>query len=351
MKMKGGGDRSHDQFVVIMTQGIVVGLCWMLSAAGVAASPPSMGDWNFEWGPAWSVQGNFAKGKDISGAAVFGVEAGVAVSDETRTAQRISIVPAARLLRVHEVVPLVADPGTEFDLEGAAASRRDRAYYLIGSQALARQKGVYEADRGYLFRLPADAAFRPQPGRVSRIDFRSILAADTDLAPYLNLPATANGLDVEGLAERDGRLFVGLRAPERDGHATVLEVETELLFAEKPAPLTHHQLPLGPGRGIRSLTALDRDHGFLLIAGPSGGPESGRSAEGDKYELWHWPGPGSAPATRLGRIDPVPGEPDAKAEALFVYAQSEDTIDGLILHDGVKNGAPHGFRLTRTAHR
>ena len=42
---------------------------------------------------------------------------------------------------------------------------------------------------------------------------------------------------------------------------------------------------------------------------------------------------------RLGGLGAVPGEPDAKAEAVLVLSQSPEAVDGLILHDGPKNGA------------
>jgi hypothetical protein len=78
---------------------------------------------------------------------------------------------------------------------------------------------------------------------------------------------------IEGLAEHKGRLFFGLRAPVRDGQATLLEVGTTELFSGK-ATLTHHRLALGRGRGVRDLTTLSGDTGFLVLVGPSGGPDS-----------------------------------------------------------------------------
>jgi hypothetical protein len=215
---------------------------------------------------------------------------------------------------------------------------------LIGSQALSRKKETFEPDRGYIFKLPVDEAHRPQVGAVAKADLRAVLAADVELAPFLNQPAEENGLDVEGLAERDGRLFVGLRAPVRDDQATVLEVGVEALFSGK-ATLTHHRLALGRGRGIRDLVALNGESGFLVISGPSGAPGGGHSESGAAYELWHWKGAGTA-ATRLGALGAVEGEAEAKAEAILILNQSATTIDGLILHDGPKNGAPYGFRLS-----
>ena len=314
-----------------------------LAAATAACGEPPASGWKLEWGPSWSVQGDFAKGKDLSAAAAFGPGQALVASDETRAAQRISLDAASRTITVHEALPLLPGKGAELDLEGAAASPDQKGYFLVGSQALSRNSKTFEAERGFLFKLPVDEAQRPQPGAVAKADLRRVLAADPQLAPFLNQPAEENGLDIEGLAERGGRLFLGLRAPVRDAEATVLEVGIDNLFAGT-ATLTHHRLALGRGRGIRDLAALKGEAGFLVLAGPSGGPEGGRSDTGARYELWHWPGPGTA-ATRIGPLGSVPGEAAAKAEAVLVLDQSATAITGLILHDGPKNGAPHGFRL------
>jgi len=308
------------------------------------ASPAPVEKWALEWGRAWSVNGNFAKGRDMSAAAGFGPDRALSASDETRGAQRISLNPGTQTLTVHELLPLLEGKGPELDLEGAAASAGERAYFLVGSQALSRQKGTFERDRGWLFRLPVDESDNPLPKEVTKADLRAVLSADGELAPYLNQPAEENGLDIEGLAERDGTLFLGLRAPVRDNQATVLAVDSKALFAGT-ATLQHHRLPLGPKRGVRDLVALDGNAGFLVLAGPSGGDGGAAAKSLNPYELWHWGGPGS-PATRLGALGPAASAEEAKAEAILLFAQSPDGIEGLIFHDGPKNGAPHSFRLS-----
>jgi hypothetical protein len=108
----------------------------------------------------------------------------------------------------------------------------------------------------------------------------------------------------------------------------------------------HHRIALGEGRGIRDLVALADDAGFLLLAGPSGGGGGGKKPSlGEAYEFWHWPGPGS-PAVRLGPLGPAATSEQAKAEGLLILSQSSTHIEGIIFHDGPKNGAPHGFRLS-----
>ena len=335
-----------------------------LLTAMTAMADSSVGTWRVEWGQAWKVRGDLAKGRDLSGAASFGGDKALVISDETRAAQEVSIDRAARTLTAGKQVPLLPGSGPELDLEGVAALIEPRAYFLVGSQALSRKGGVLEPDRGGLFRLPVDETGAPDAGAVTKIDLRAVLAADAELKPFVDKSADENGLDIEGLAGREGVLFLGLRAPVRDGEATILSMEVDALWRGKTASgggkaasgsgqatVTHHRIALGEGRGIRDLVALADDAGFLVLAGPSGGGGGGKkSALGEAYEFWHWPGPGS-PAVRLGPLGPAATSDQAKAEGLLILSQSSTHIEGIVFHDGPKNGAPHGFRLSPPAPR
>ena len=354
-----------------------------LLTAMTAMADSSVGTWRVEWGQAWKVRGDLAKGRDLSGAASFGGDKALVISDETRAAQEVSIDRAARTLTAGKQVPLLPGSGPELDLEGVAALMEPRAYFLVGSQALSRKGGDLEPDRGGLFRLPVDETGAPDAGAVTQIDLRAVLAADAELKPFVDKSAEENGLDIEGLAGREGVLFLGLRAPVRDGEATILSMEVDALWGGQAASgggkaasgggkaasggdqaalgsgqdalgscqatVTHHRIALGEGRGIRDLVALADDAGFLLLAGPSGGGGGGKkSALGEAYEFWHWPGPGS-PAVRLGPLGPAATSDQAKAEGMLILSQSSTHIEGIIFHDGPKNGAPHGFRLSPPA--
>ena len=342
---------------------VTTGLLTAMTAM-TAMADSSVGTWRVEWGQAWKVRGDLAKGRDLSGAASFGGDKALVISDETRAAQEVSIDRAARTLTAGKQVPLLPGSGPELDLEGGAALIEPRAYFLVGSQALSRKGGVLEPDRGGLFRLPVDETGAPDAGAVTQIDLRAVLAADAELKPFVDKSAEENGLDIEGLAGREGVLFLGLRAPVRDGEATILSMEVDALWRGKAASgggkaasgggqatVTHHRIALGEGRGIRDLTALAQDAGFLLLAGPSGGGGGGKkSALGEAYEFWHWPGPGS-PAVRLGPLGPAATSDQAKAEGLLILSQPSTHIEGIVFHDGPKNGAPHGFRLSPPAPR
>jgi hypothetical protein len=50
------------------------------------------------------------------------------------------------------------------------------------------------------------------------------LRKDPHLAPFLKVPTKENGLDVEGIAVRGERVWLGLRGPVLDGQAVVLDL-------------------------------------------------------------------------------------------------------------------------------
>src|SRR3712207_9537793 len=71
-------------------------------------------------------------------------------------------------------------------------------------------------------------------------------------------PYTTLFRSIEGVAVKSGRLYAGMRAPLLDGgQAAVLSVNLEGLFDDKALDARLHRLKLGPGRGVRDLTAYE----------------------------------------------------------------------------------------------
>ena len=73
---------------------VTTGLLTAMTAM-TAMADSSVGTWRVEWGQAWKVRGDLAKGRDLSGAASFGGDKALVISDETRAAQEVSIDRAA----------------------------------------------------------------------------------------------------------------------------------------------------------------------------------------------------------------------------------------------------------------
>lgn len=288
---------------------------------------------------AWSVEGSVAGANDISGAASIQAGRGVLVSDETRVAQPFRYDLTTCRITVETPVPLLAGSGKELDLEAIAASRSGACYYATGSHGVARKSGKVQPDRLHVFRLPVDAATGAiKAGSIAVTTLLPVLKSDALLRDDIGKGSDLDGIDIEGLAEKDGTLFFGLRSPSLKDHAFIIEVQAEALFAHAETA-THrtYQLPLGAGIGIRDIASV-RD-GFVLIAGRSGNDGSTQG-----FTLHHWSGPGGA-LTKIGDLPEATG----KAEGLMVLAETDTAVDVLIVYDGAVNGTPTRFELIKPA--
>ena len=103
------------------------------------------------------------------------------------------------------------------------------------------------------------------------------LKEDRHLKPFItaNIPSKDNGLDIEGLAVKGDRVFLGLRGPVLRGWAVILELElTETepgvldlkAIDDDGAKYKKHFLDL-EGLGVRELCRQDDD--LLILAGPT----------------------------------------------------------------------------------
>jgi multidrug resistance efflux pump len=117
------------------------------------------------------------------------------------------------------------------DVEAIAAGDAGEIY-LLSSQSYSK-KGKRKAARTALLRL------RKQ-GSGYRVDGEAHLAelldADSARATALGLPDGTRNLDIEGLATRDGALYLGLKAPlDAQGKALIWKIESPAaLFEGKP---------------------------------------------------------------------------------------------------------------------
>jgi hypothetical protein len=197
------------------------------------------------------------------------------------------------------------DADEEADVEGLA--RSGRFLWAVGSHSLRRkqikerhegQKALRrlariegQANRQILVRLPiVDVDGVPTPVREftadgvrhraaavsARDDLRRLLRDDEHLAVFLPIPGKDNGLDIEGIAVRDDRVFLGLRGPVLRGWAFVLELRPYVVD-EEPGRLRLHRFEDGrpyrkhvldlDGLGVRDLCPDGDD--LLVLAGPT----------------------------------------------------------------------------------
>jgi hypothetical protein len=157
------------------------------------------------------------------------------------------------------------------------------------------------------------------------VDLRDVLRDDEVLGSFFSMPGKEGGIDIEGVAVKDGKLFVGFRGPVLRGNF----VPVVVLEFDQPHEYELRFVQLG-GRGIRDLVAVE--DGFLILAGPVG--------DGDgSYQLHLWNGEDCVPGAEelTGTITPIaelaagPGE---KPEGVTVLVENADQWQLLVISDG-----------------
>jgi hypothetical protein len=271
------------------------------------------------------------------------------VCDET---EQIEVLRAAGGgYAVQPPIPVGKKNGNdECDLEALASE--GRTVYAIGSHARVRHRPKPDEGRAAArLKLAAE----PQADKKRDVLVRFKLAADGTahdrdktslrgeiegsdvLRPFAGLASKENGVDIEGVAVRGGKLFVGFRGPVlREGYVPVLVTE----FAKAPEGVVFVRLG---GLGVRDMEAVA--DGFLILAGPVGdGPEV--------YRVYHWdgrdclPGPNPGACVPLCEMRPTEG---AKPEGLVVRKEDAAGYEFVLVCDGVENGGPTAYRLDKKA--
>src|SRR6476469_8495516 len=230
-------------------------------------------------------------------------------SDETTSIERLSPV-GSHVFGEHQrfaIADFLDLPGKcEIDIEGIDFS--NDYLWLVGSHSTKRKKAKgknpekdierlaqieTEVNRYLLARIPmkdgilcesishSDNQREQKVGCVQRTKTGNLLTDalkdDSHLGLYLSvpIPSKENGFDIEGLAVRGDRIFLGLRGPVLRGWAIILEIEVEeaepgvlrLKEIGKGGKLYNkHFLDLN-GLGVRELCWNGED--LIILAGPT----------------------------------------------------------------------------------
>jgi hypothetical protein len=289
----------------------------------------------------YSFEGDVLENEDLSGIACLSDMCCLVGADEGHEVQLVELARRTRTLTVRRTVQLPGS-GAETDIEAIAAE--GDSFFIVGSHGVAKKTGEYQASRCQVFRLRLD----PVTGSTLALDVASlsnIIATDPVLGPYFRQPLQRRGVNIEGLAVREGRLFFGFRSPNLDGVAFVLEISAADVFDPSSKPrYTLRRLNLGNGLGIREIVAARRC--FLIIAGNAGSEPSEKYIRAENYRpsrgytLFTWDGRGAD----VHKVGPIPNPP-GKAEAMTVLEESADHATVLILFDGLKRGRPSIYRI------
>jgi hypothetical protein len=315
---------------------------------------------------AWPVKGKLLgkqdkKAKDVSGIACSATDGlprtCLLVDDEAQGAQ-IVIVKEGEVT-AGAFIPLIDDTfaGEPLELDGEGVGFADGSFYVIGSHGHPRDKNkkldkVKDAAKiaasikanSQVIRLrfgPSaigqDGGLKAAPEIKRSAELAKLLAANVTLQPFVNQRLDENGLTIEGVAVRNGRLYAAMRAPLLGGNeVALLSVALGALFDGAPADPKLDRLRLEAGRGIRDLVAFDG--GFLILAGPS--------AEADgTYSLYFWGG-----GDRLKPLADLPALTEdgdqLKAEAVLPLDRSAAKLRVLVFFDGAKEGAPRAIEIS-----
>jgi hypothetical protein len=300
-------------------------------------------------------------------------------SDQTASVERLTADDADRptgyadhrSYRLGDFItlPQSEKPDTEVDLEGIDLQwlSHDTGYlWLVGSHSRARKQVkqddsptkaleklytvTLDENRCVLLRIPviiggeglpnlvpscpdpADGAKMITGGRLDEL--ATVIADDEHFAPFAGIPGKDNGLDIEGLAVTDDRVYLGLRGPVLRGWACILSLVVEsagtlttgraLQLRRNPEPFVKHFLDLG-GLGVRDL-GVDGDD-LIVLAGPTmllDGP----------VRLLRWPDGAKAGAATLVRSE------DLQLIYELPYGSGNDHAEGFATLSG-----PGGQRL------
>ena len=293
----------------------------------------------------YAFDGPVLEDKDLSGIAFVSPTRGLVGADEKGAVQVIELPAGSRTLKVLRTITL---QGADEELDVEAIACEGAYYYIVGSHGVAKKSGAMQAGRYRIFRLQVDPVTgMPSRGRqaLAAASLSGILRADPVVGKHFGKPLQQQGVNIEGLAARNGRLFVGLRNLNLNGYAFVVEVPADELFAGDKRPAHElHRLKLGKGLGIREIVAARS--GFLVIAGNAGSEPSGKDASALDYRpdtgfwLFAWDGKGQN-VHKIGQIPNAPG----KAEAMTILDESPEGVTVLILFDGAPQGQPSVYRI------
>lgn len=306
-----------------------------------------------ETGPFIRVSGEILAGSDISAVALFssflviGSDEAVGIDSNENYIQLLGKTDNG--YAVHKNLLLLQGDqaeGKELDIEGIAVEG-DYAY-IVGAHCLKRQKvkkarsqeknrKKFQADRleeernrNWLYRVRLDKEGNELERQ--RISLREIIRQDPVLDPFSRIPSKENGIDIEGIAAKDGWLHVGFRGPVlRENYVPVMKLKFD--DPEKTNELLYVQLG---GRGIRDITKIS--DGFLILAGPVGDGE-------DSYQLYSWDGQSVIPGKDLkdveqGRIHllgDITSPEKGKAEGVAVLREEETGYQLILAYDGAEN--------------
>jgi len=308
-------------------------------AANAADKIPPVGE--------WTVSGHFEGKKaqeNLSGAACTTKAPPfnwcLIVNDEENYAQFFSI--SGTTIEPGKLIQLRAkDSAGDPDGEGAAYD--EGFFYVTGSHGRARNNPNKSSVPSYVvFRIPVDKATgKPAETVEPSTRLHDVIHDSKDLGPYFNAFLDPNGANIEGIAVKGGRMYVGFRGPSVDGNAFILSVDASKVFSEeKHADLGAkvQNVKLGKDAGIRDMAAVEG--GILLLSGPV-------TKQDVTPAIFFW-NEQTGDLRPLAELEIPQDLKEHKAETLLVLRDEKDKpFRALVMFDGPPNGRPTEYEVPR----
>jgi hypothetical protein len=319
----------------------------------VGAAPPTVAKEPDTWVVKGRLFGKYTEeSTNISGIACSMAEgfprSCLVIDDNLQSAQFVVVRDGT--IVAGDLVRLISNKykGKPLELDGEGVAYADGYYYVIGSHGHPRDRDhqldpIKDADK-IKARIAASSQIvrvtaRPDaPATMATGKLGAIIAANPELSPFLDRRLEINGLTIEGVAVKAGRLFAGFRAPSLgNGRAAILSVRLGALFGEDAPDAKLYQLPLGAGRGVRDITVYG--NGFIVLAGPATGDGA--------YAVYWWDGVGEDARLLKELADVIGKDGKRKPEALLPLDEGPSRLRVLLLFDGERQGAPVAIKIPR----
>jgi Protein of unknown function (DUF3616) len=166
-------------------------------------------------------------------------------------------------------------PG-DVELDAEAAATDGRYFYVTGSHSAKQEDCANNPNSRHVIRFPVEASANGKRAGFSDtgalwtvmkdVPRLKEYVGDTMCETASKTQLSKRGVNVEGLAVKDGHLFFGFRSPAEGGTAKTLSVDADRLFGGGDANPNLFTLLLGAGQAVRDLQAVS--DGILVLAGP-----------------------------------------------------------------------------------
>ena len=276
--------------------------------------------------------GKILEAKDLSGIGL--VDKYILIgADEGSTIQVLEPNKKRSKYRVAENIQLWQSDKSEveIDIEGIAVA--NNTVYVIGSHSV--NKATQEKAENYRYNV-FSFELNPDTGRlhseIDRSSLQAILEQDEILNQYVGVPHDDNGIDIEGVAVQNERLYFGFRTPIlQDSYVPVIVVRFKDLNRTDKYELRHVNLG---GNSIRDLVAVEK--GFLILA-------DDQENDSRDFQVYFWDG--SNNLSKVNRestkfLSKIPTKKNTKAEGLTILKETNSKYRILVVYDGVKEGDP-----------